>query len=276
MQEHIFEDRIYYRTNEFRPDRLTLVFAHGASGSSFAWLPYEKIFETKYNILTYDIRGHGMSKKFPNYEDYELKNFVADFHDLLIYLRISKFILISSSFATMIAREYIKLYRDTVIALVFTSTEDYRDDDFKLKIIRPSLKLLTSIIKFLPFSPKPRGHVDYTKTKNSDWSIDRTYADLRNTGLHAQFYTLKQSFSPGQNHELEKISVPTLIIHGDKDSLVPIKNAIDFSKKIKNAEFVSLHNFDHDIHHNAIKEMSEAIESFIEKNRASIYFPKKD
>src|ERR1035437_9988341 len=92
MQEHIFEDRIYYRTNEFKTDRLTLVFAHGVSGSSSAWLPYEKIFENKYNILSYDIRGHGKSKKYPHYEDYEIKNFALDLHDLITHLKISKFI----------------------------------------------------------------------------------------------------------------------------------------------------------------------------------------
>lgn len=267
MQEHIFDDKIYYRTNEFKPERLTLILIHGVSGSSSAWWPYEKIFENKYNILTYDIRGHGMSKKYSNYEDYEVKNFINDFEELLEYLKISKFILWSSSFGTLIARGYLKSHRDRVIALIFTSTEDYRDDDLMLKIIRPFLKVITGIIKFLPFNPKPRGHVDYSKTKNSDWSIERNYADLRNTGLHAQFYTLKQSFLPNQNHELEKINVPTLIIHGEKDSLVPIKNALAFSKKIKNAEFINIPNFDHDIHHNAVKIMSETIETFIEKNK---------
>jgi len=87
MQEYIWEDRIYYETNEFKPDRLTLVFVHGVSGSSSAWLPYEKIFENKYNILTYDIRGHGKSKKYPNYSDYEIKNFAEDLHDLISFLK---------------------------------------------------------------------------------------------------------------------------------------------------------------------------------------------
>ena len=267
MQEHIFDNRIYYRTNEFKSNKLTLVIAHGVSGSSSAWLPYEKIFENKYNILTYDIRGHGMSKKYPNYEDYEVKNFVNDLRDLVTYLKISKFILWSSSFATLVAREYLKQYRETVTALIFTSVENYEDDAFILKIGRPALKILTSIISILPFNPKPCGHVDYSQIKNSDWSIQRNLADFRNTGLRAQFYTIRQSFLPGQEHSFDKINVPTLVIHGEKDSLVPIKNAIAFSKKIKNAEFVSIPNFDHDIHHNAIKEMSEAIESFIEKNK---------
>ena len=215
MKEHYFEDRIYYRTNEFKSDRLTLVFVHGVSGSSSAWLPYEKIFENKYNILTYDIRGHGMSKKYSHYEDYEIKNFVNDFHDLLTYLHISKFILISSSFATLIAREYLKLYRETVLALIFTSTEDYKEGALLLKIIRPVLKIATSLLNFIPFNPKPRGHVDYSKIKNSDWSIERNFADMRNTGLHAHLYTLRQSFLPGQEYSLEKINVPTLIIHGE-------------------------------------------------------------
>jgi len=267
MQEHIFDDRIYYRTNEWKPDRLTLVLIHGASGSSSAWWPYEKIFENKYNLLTYDIRGHGMSKKYPNYEDYEVKNFVNDFEELLENLKVSNFILWSSSFGTLIARGYLKSHRDKVLALIFTSTEDYQKDEFMLKIIRPFLAVITTIIKFLPFNPKPRGHVDYSKIHNSDWSIERNYADLKNTGLHAQFYTLKQSFREGQEHDLDKINVPTLIIHGEKDSLVPVKNILAFSKKIKNAEFVSIPNFDHDVHHNAVKEMSENIESFIERNK---------
>ncbi|MEK7471570.1 MAG: alpha/beta hydrolase, partial [Patescibacteria group bacterium] len=238
MKEHIFDDRIYYRTNDFKPDRLTLVLIHGASGSSSAWWPYEKIFENKYNLLTYDIRGHGMSKKYPNYEDYEVKNFVNDFKELLEHLKISKFILWSSSFGTLIARGYLKIHRNKVLALIFTSTEDYQENEFMLKIIRPFLALTTNIAKFIPFNTKPRGHVDYSKIKNWDWSPQRNWADFHNTGLHAQFYTLRQSFNKEQEHELNQINVPTLVIHGEKDSLVPVKNALAFSKKIKNAEFV--------------------------------------
>ena len=116
----------------------------------------------------------------------------------------------------------------------------------------------------MPFNPKPRGHVDYSKIKNSDWSIERNFADTRNTGLRPQFYTIRQSFIPGQEYDLGKIDVPTLIIHGEKDSIVPIKNAIAFSKKIKNSKFVIIKNFDHDIHHNTVKEMSEAIGKFVD------------
>ena len=264
MQEYFFEkDRIYYRTNEFKPDRLTLVLAHGASGSSSAWLPYEKIFENKYNILSYDIRGHGKSKKYPHYEDYEIKNFALDLHDLITHLKISKFILISNSFAGLVALEYIKLYRQSIIANVFTSPGVYLNQGLLAKIAPKILKLG----KIFLFHPQPRGHVDYRKHQNStDWNIKRNLADMRNTTLRVHFHVIRQSFTPLQ-YELEKINVPTLIIHGEKDSMVPLKNAIQMHNKIKNSEFVSIKNVDHNTVHNGVKEMSEAIESFIEKNK---------
>ncbi|MCX6752212.1 MAG: alpha/beta hydrolase [Candidatus Nomurabacteria bacterium] len=266
MQEHTFEDRIYYRTNEFKLERLTLVFAHGASGSSSAWLPYEKIFENKYNVLTYDIRGHGMSKKYKNYSDYEIKNFANDLHDLVTYLKIPKFILISNSFAGLVALQYLKSYRETVIANVFTSPEVYMNNSFLAKIAPPILKTA----KIFPFHPKPRGHVDYRKHINStDWDIKRNLADLKNTTLRVLFYVLRQSFSPLE-YDLKKINTPTLIMHGEKDSMAPMKNAIRMHNEIKNSEFVSIPDVDHNTVHNAVKIMSSAIESFIEKNKKNL------
>jgi len=271
MKEYFFEHRIYYRTNEFNKKRPTLVFVHGVSGSSSAWLPYEKKFENKYNVLVYDIRGHGKSKKFPHYSDYQIKKHAADLYDLVTHLNTDKFILISNSFGVLIALEYIKLHRETVLASLFTSPEVDVHKTFLAKISRPILKILVGILHLMPFNPRPRGHVDYGEHIGStDWNIKRNLADMRNTGLHAHFYNLKHSFDPNQEYSLEKISVPTLIIHGEKDTMVPLKNAIDLSKKIKNSEFISIRNIDHNTAHNAVKEMSEAIEFFIEKNKKNM------
>lgn len=273
MKENIFDNRIYYRTNEFKPERLTLVLVHGVSGSSSAWLPYEKIFEGTYNIVSYDIRGHGNSKKYPHYEDYEIKNFAGDLHDLVSYLKIPKFILISNSFAGLVHLEYLKLWRDTVIANVFTSPEVYMKDGIMAKISRPVLTAATGLLSILPFDTTPRGHVDYSKHPNStDWDIKRNLADMRNTGLHVHLYTLRKSFDDDGKYALEKINVPTLIIHGEKDSMVPMANSMIMSKEIKCSEFVSIPNIDHNTVHNAVKQMSSAIESFIEKNKGRLLF----
>jgi pimeloyl-ACP methyl ester carboxylesterase len=271
MKEFNFKDKIYYRMNEFKPGRMTLIFVHGVAGSSSAWLPYEKIFEDKYNILSYDIRGHGKSKKFLRYSDYEIRNFASDLHELIDHLHFSKFILVSNSFGALICLEYLKSWRETVIGNVFTSPEVYLEKTLPAKILRPILKILNWVLSLLPFNPKPRGHVDYRKHINStDWNIKRNIADMKNTTPRVHFYTLRQSVIPRQEYFLEKIDVPTLIIHGEKDTMVPIKNVVAMSKKIKNSIFMNIPNIDHNTAHNAVKVISEAIESFIEKH----YFQK--
>lgn len=267
MTEYFLKDEIYYRTNEFKPDRLTLVFVHGLSGSSSAWFPYEKMFENKYNILTFDIRGHGKSKRFPNYSDYKIENFVNDLHDLISYLKISKFILISHSFATLISAEYIKSYRENVLATVFLSPIFDLEKNFSAKILRPIIKL-SKIFSLFPFNPKGGHHVDYSKHRNTtDWNLKRCYADVRNTTLRVYLYCLRQSFLLKQEYLLEKIEIPTLIIHGKKDSMAPVKNSIALSKKIKNSEIILLPNSDHIVALNNVKEVSDAIESLVEKNK---------
>ncbi|MES2023518.1 MAG: alpha/beta hydrolase [Patescibacteria group bacterium] len=268
MKEHFWEEKgIYYRMNEFKPNRLTLVFIHGLSGSSSAWWPYEKIFENKYNMLTYDIRGHGKSKKFSNYSDYEIKNFANDLHDLFSYLKISPFVLVGHSMGTLIAGEYIKRYRESVLAVIFLSPIFNMEKEFSGKILRLLLRL-NKIFSLFPFNPKLGHHVDYAKYPNTtDWNMKRFFADSLNTTFRVHLYCLKQSMMLEQEYFLEKIKIPTLIVHGVNDSMVPVKNAITLSGKIENAELVLIPNTDHIVVLNNVKEISKIVEDFIEKNK---------
>src|SRR5690348_17054682 len=106
MNESFSPRGIYYRTNEFK-DRPTLIFVHGLTGSSSAWFPYEREFEEDYNLLTFDLRGHGRSEKPKHYRDYAISEFVADLEDLIDRLAIKEFNLISHSFGTVIALPFL-------------------------------------------------------------------------------------------------------------------------------------------------------------------------
>jgi len=266
MQESYWEEKgIYYRTNTFEPGRPTLVFIHGLTGSSSAWWPYEKILENKYNIVSYDMRGHGKSKKFKNYADYTIKNFADDLEDLVTYLHIPKFVIITHSFATSVALEYIKSFGKNVAINILISPIAGTEKSLTGKILRLLLRL-TKIFSFFPFNPKPGKHTDYSKFNNTtDWDIKRMYTDIKDTTLHIHLYCLRQSMLLGQEYFLERITVPTLIINGTKDTMAPMKNSIALSKKIKNAQIALTSNADHMVVLNNIKELSDIIESFIGK-----------
>jgi pimeloyl-ACP methyl ester carboxylesterase len=267
MKESYWKDKgIYYRTSEFKKERLTLIFIHGLTGSSSSWSSYEKIFEKKYNLLTFDIRGHGKSKKPSSYSNYEMKHFASDIHDLVLYLNISKFILISHSMGTLIALEYIKLYREDVLANILFSPVLGMEKDFSGKILRPILAL-SKIFSLFPFKPKPGIHINYNKFLNTtDWDIKRIYTDSRNTTLRIHLYCLRQTMILEQEYFLEQIKIPTLIVHGIKDTMASVKNSIILSKKIKNSEIILMPNSGHFFVLNNVKEMSQFIELFIEKH----------
>lgn len=268
MKDFFFEKMgIYYRKNEFKKDLQTFVFVHGLSGSSSAWLPYENFFQEKYNILSLDLRGHGKSKKFSKYDDYKIKIFADDINELLKSLNIEKGILIGHSLGAMIIFEFLKYYAKKVSLVILLSPNYSLENRFVSKIIKPFL-LPIPILNIFPFTFKKGLHVDYAKYKYaSDWNIKRMFEDISNTYLRIYLYCIKQLYEVDYENFLEKINVPVLIIHGQKDTIFPIKHAIKFEEKIKNCDLVILENGNHMIIFNNIKEISGHIEKFVSSNK---------
>ncbi len=272
MQEYIFEAKnIYYRKNDFKSGRPTLIFIHGISGSCSAWFPYEEKFENNYNVLTFDLRGHGKSIKYRNCDDYALPKFAEDFFELITFLKIEKFILISHSFGVLVAFEFIAKHLDMLDKIVFLSPNFSPGKIFSAKILKPLLGL-TSMLNFLPFCADPHKHIDYNKYPNSgDWNIPRMIADISNTGLRAYLFGTKQSYGVDYENLLDKINIPTLILHGEKDSIFPIASARAMHKKIKNSQFVEIKNSNHILVLNNFNEVSGAIVHFVAPLSSSVF-----
>ncbi|MFA5841878.1 MAG: alpha/beta hydrolase [Candidatus Paceibacterota bacterium] len=267
MKESFLKERgIYYRINDFEPTRPTLVFVHGLSGSSSAWFPYEKIFQTKYNILSYDLRGHGKSAKPPKYGDYCLDNFADDLACLVASQKIENCVLISHSFGTLISLLFLSKYPNRVRAAVFLSPSFAVSKRKLAKATRPFLSLV-NLLRPFPFHPKTGKHIDYSLYPNSgDWNIPRMIADVGNTTLRVYLYCTKQSYGFDQENFLQKINIPVLLIHGKKDTIFPADNSVFMSQKIKGSEIILIPNADHIIALNNVKEITEATRDFVEKN----------
>lgn len=63
--------------------------------------------------------------------------------------------------------------------------------------------------------------------------------------------------------KLMQIKVPTLFVHGDKDTYVPIEDSIKYSQMMKNAELKIIHGAEHGFHENS-KYSEKADEATIE------------
>lgn len=264
MKEYFFEEKgLYYRKNEFDLNKQTLVFIHGLSGSSSAWINYENKFINEYNILTFDLRGHGKSIKYSNQNDYKMEFFVEDIYALIKSLNINKFILISHSLASIIALEFLNKHLDIVSKVILISPQYNVNNMLSAKITKPFIFGLSNLL-ITSKSKKVGDHIDYSKYKNGgDWNIPRMIADIGNTGIGIYFYCSKQTYFFNGENILDKINIPTLIIHGRKDSIFPIKWGMEINKRIKNSKMSIIENLDHILVLNNFPEVSELIDKFI-------------
>ena len=251
---------LYYRVNDFQANRPTLVFVHGLTGSSSAWEKYEKKFENDYNILTFDLRGHGKSLRYKKYKEYGVGKFADDINHLITRVGIKKCILISHSFGTILALEFLRKYPGLAISAVFLSPIHGLSKPWWSPLIRFITDLLIRFFNFLPLYKTTGKHIDYNLFPNSgDWDMRRLIADLRNTSLRIYVYCLKHIYTYHHDNFWKELLIPVTVIHGTKDTISPYKNAEGIVKMVSDAKLVSLGNANHIIVLNCFNEVSEVM-----------------
>jgi len=262
MQEHYFAERgIAYRTNNFKPERRTLVFVHGLSGSLSAWYPFEKLFEEKYNLITLDLRGHGFSAR-PNKSGYAMAQFVEDIRALLTHLHIERSTMISHSFGTLVAMEYARTYPATLEHSIFLAPA-YAVHTFR------ATRLLTNLaaaLAILPLRMRAFGRTNYAPfNPTPDYGVRRIGTDLLNMGLRSYVRCMRVIFARDYTADWQDVSTPVLIIHGNKDSIVPVSHAQALAKALSQARLVEIKGANHILVLNNIEEVAGEIEKFVQQ-----------
>lgn len=265
MEEFFLEKRgIYYRCNEFNQNRPTLFFIHGVSGSSSAWLPYEKELNEEYNIISMDLRGHGKSSRPEQYKDYAVEEFSEDLYELLCHVGIKKCVLISNSFGCLVALAFIAKHQNMISAAIFIGPHFAVGKMASARLIKPFLMFAVKTKPAFSSSALHGDHIDYSKYKNTgDWNVRIAIANIKNTGLWTYLYTTAQSYAFDGENTLKKITVPTLIIHGAKDTIFPLKYGVMMAADIPNAKLIVLDDIDHIVVLNKSTEVISIIRNFV-------------
>lgn len=265
MKEFFTENGIYYRTNNIDPKKKTLVLIHGVSGSSSAWLELEDHFKDDCNIVSLDLRGHGLSKKLKEYLDYDISLLSRDVREITEILDLKNIVLISHSFGTLIGLDLIFSLGDKTDSVVFVSpifnVRKVRFAKFTFSII----SRLANMMNIFPFSPGKGGHVDYSKYRNTgDWNARVFMADIMNTSFRIYFFCMKHLYAfRDADSLLKNITKPTLIIHGTKDTVMPLEESVRSSEKIPNCRFIPIKGGSHVLVRDKSDILSEKIEDFM-------------
>ena len=264
--------KIYYR--DYGPaNGIPILLVMGLGGQLTFWPPYMiKFLQQKgYRPIAYDNRDMGLSSRFksnptflanilkyyfylPIKSEYKLDDMANDAVVLLDKLKISKCHAIGMSMGGMISQILVsnhqeRFYSYTQIASMVAVPSPLNGPNF-------------SVIKLLG----ERAFKDATK----DERIDRTIRLVSTIGMKGFDYdnpefkeevneTIQRSpddsgfirqmaailGTKNRINKVKTISVPTLIIHGETDPLIKVKNAFHTHKLIKNSNLKVIKNMGH-------------------------------
>jgi len=223
---------------------MTLIFIHGAGGSSKTWHLQMVHFQ---DALAVDLPGHTEGLGFSTIEDY-----VAFIENFVDSRAIRNPILVGHSMGGAIAITY-ALRNSNLTGLVLVGTGvRLRVDPVILTKIRENYKEASEVIAAWSVSPTCDSViVDRLVTEILKVNPDVTYGDL----------VACDKFD--RMNDLGKITCRTLVICGSDDRLTPVKYSQYLHSKIRDSELVVIPGAGHSVMLEKHRAFNEALDAFL-------------
>lgn len=226
--------KVHYRDQGPR-DAPVLVLLHGSNSSLFTWVPWVKLLSGEFRVVTLDLPGHGLTGPVPG-DDYSPDGMAAFVDAFRTKLGLTHFFLAGNSMGGNVSTRYTLAHPEVVDRLILVDASVVNhllppDRQPKLPI---GFRLIrTPVIGHIAGVFTPRGIVEKsTRAVFGDPShvtpemVDRYYELLlypgnrRATRLRAEVPVDKTI-----SDRLSQIKAPTLVLSGQKDTLVPVEAA---------------------------------------------------
>jgi 3-oxoadipate enol-lactonase len=250
-----------------------LVLIHPFSASLEYWAPQIEKFSTKYRVIAYDVRGHGLSTAPVGEENYRLEILAEDLHDLLQHLKVAKAYVGGLSLGGAIALGYAGHHPETVRALmVFDIHGGFSP----------------------PADPSARDAMAEGREKGENYARERGMADFArrqiasgtafppvpdDPALQEQYVERYARFplngyigvgraSPWeeqwQREVADKIGVPTLITVGTDDMPMVVSGTAELHRHIKGSRYAMIKGSVHETSRWRPDAFNQAVSDFLE------------
>ncbi len=263
----------YYRTGGAKPQ---VVLNHGAMDDGLCWTRVAKELEQDYDVIMFDTRGHGLSDSGQG--DYLSETRATDLAEAIKMLGLDKPVVGGHSLGADGSMNLAAMYPEIpraifledpplimpgepmfggkagkmgagaliVMVLVITS----------IKILPVSLGKLVAK-KMMPVSPDDE-IIPWIKSKK------RATKDFLRSLMNA---TDSVDNPPFSLQVAEKITVPTLLIMGDREkgSIVSVQVAQEMKKLIPDLQIAHLRGANHDIRRSKFDEYMTAVRKFLDE-----------
>lgn len=270
-------DVIHYQ-DQGPKDKPTIVLVHGYSASLHTWEPWVDYLKNDFRVVSLDLPGHGLTQEV-DLESVSIPSFVSVINEVADNLNLKTFTLVGSSMGGSTAWTYALDYPERLDGLVLVGASGWpREDENDRPIVfhllaspfvRPLLKNMDITSMFR--SGLEASFVD--KSLVTDEMVNRYFSLSRAPGHRDALYKLSTDASERMIATPELVSgifVPTLVLHGDQDNLVPVEGGHKFIKHLPNAKGIIYEGIGHIPQEEIPKRSVQDLRDFVESLHGSL------
>ncbi len=260
--------RVHVRDEGLRDDMTPIVLLHGSAASLHTWEGWVQKLKGQHRVISLDLPGFGLTGPFPD-NDYTIAHYVRFMVEFLDRAGVKRFVLAGNSFGGLIAWQTVLTLPERVERLVLVDAAGYPQQPRSMPIgfVIANIPLLNQVAgRILPrkLIESSVREVYGDPEKVTPELVDRYYElTLREGNRQALGQRFKQVPTGNDAERIRDIRVPTLILWGGRDRLIPPENAEKFHRDIGESQLVIFDALGHVPHEEDPVVTAEAINRFL-------------
>ena len=261
--------QVHLRDEGPRDDPVPIVLLHGTSASLHTWDGWSQTLSKTRRVIRFDLPAFGLTGPNPQ-NDYTLKSYVNFVTAVMDKLGVQRFVLGGNSLGGQIAWETAHALPARVERLILVDSGGYA---FVPKSLPVGFQIARMpVLRNLMAYTLPRGIVQNSiENVYGDPSlvqpalIDRYYdLTLRAGNRNALSYRLDQGYVSDEA-KIKSLKLPTLILWGAKDRLIPPESGQNFARDIADSKLVMFEALGHVPHEENAQMTLAEVQKFLQK-----------
>lgn len=259
------QKQIYYELRGNAGSEHCIVFLNGLTQATYSWAFFLPYFEKRYKIILLDLIFQGKSDKTGDWRNFDTH--ARDVFRVLEQERIFRANIIGISYGSLVAQHFTLLYPDVVEKLVLLATFAHKTPYYEAielawwrSLEKGGYHLMLDVML-----PTVLSEAYFQNPLIPVSKMKESRAELN--GDTEAIFKLMRATKERQDYRkrLREIKSPTLIIHGEKDLLLPVHLAEQVHKNIKNSQFIVVPGAGHTLNLEHIQEVCGAIGRFLDQ-----------
>ncbi len=228
-------------------DAPAVILLHGFGASLHSWDGWAVVLSSHFRVIRFDLPGFGLTGPDPTGDYSDARSFQV-LNAVMDRLGIAHATLIGNSLGGRIAWGFAAAYPQRVDKLVLVSPDGFASPGFAYGR-KPDVPFL---VRLLPFTlPRPLVRMNLAPAFGdpaalTEESLTR-YRDLMLApGVRrAMLARMEQVMLEPPEPELRRIRAPTLLVWGEADAMIPLRNAQDYLGAIPASRLVTFPGLGH-------------------------------